>query len=127
MDPKNPNVAKRMNIDLACQYYDSCYKRFEDNSSDIEGWSRQEALATWQSEKLELALTSGETTLSALHDARAHIEDYMQVLNGHSTDTKDDARKWLSVLDEEESQINARLAELGELKKMRVHNKGQRL
>jgi hypothetical protein len=116
-----------MDIDLACQYYDICYKSFEDNSSNIEGWSRQESLATWQSEKLELALTSGESTLSALQTARTHIEDYMQVLNGHSTDTKDDAQKWLSVLDEEESQINAKIAELRELKEKRVHDKGQRL
>ena len=127
MEPKNPDMAKRMNIDLACQHYDRCYQRFEENSSSIEGWSRQEALATWQSEKLELALTSGEATLSALQDARSHMEDYMEVLNGHSTDTKDDVRKWLGVLDDEESQINARLAELRELKKIPVHDRGQRL
>ncbi len=116
-----------MNIDLAWQHYDRCYKSFEGHHYLTTGWSRQESLATWQSEKVERVLTSGEAVLIALQNARTHAEAYMPVLNSNSKDTKDDVQKWLNVLDDEEAQINAKLAGLRELREMRVHDKGQRL
>jgi len=122
MNKENP-AANIMQIDLARSHYETCRKSFGDSYARTISWKKQKALASWQANHLDIADTSGSSTLTAAQGLRETIDEYVGTLADDEINQRTLAETWLSDLAQEASTINNMYEKIRELRTKPVHDR----